>query len=204
MIRTLKSTISILLCLVMLLIATLAGCDEDDDNQIVDKQGENAADQNTTEDGNSIEDNNSIETDHNTDMDTDALADFYYEETSIGCTINGVIDKTKTSYIIPDGVTSIDWYAFCDCYNLMNITIPDGVTSIGEYAFSDCYSLKSVTIPNSVTSIGKGAFSGCSALTNITVPFVGATKNGMSNTHFGYIFHYQLCKQRYSCYQRQH
>ena len=62
------------------------------------------------------------------------------------------------------------------------------VTSIGDYAFEDCTSLTSVTIPDSVTSIGGRAFYGCKSLESITLPFVGATKEGTSYTHFGYIF----------------
>ena len=39
--------------------------------------------------------------------------------------------------------------------------IPDSVTSIADYAFCDCESLKSIDIPNSVTAIGNEAFVGC-------------------------------------------
>ena len=39
-----------------------------------------------------------------------------------------------------------------------------------------------------ITSIGDRAFLNCSSLTSITIPFVGATKDGTSNTHFSYIF----------------
>ena len=93
-----------------------------------------------------------------------------------------------TSVTIGNSVKSIGSYAFSGCSSLTSITIPDGVTSIGEYAFEGCSSLTSITIPDSVTSIGASAFSGCSYLESITLPFVGATKNGTSNTHLGYIF----------------
>ena len=93
-----------------------------------------------------------------------------------------------TSVTIGSGVTSIGQYAFSGCSGLTSVTIGSGVTSIGAWAFVGCSGLTSVTIGSSVTSIGQYAFSGCSGLTSITIPFVGATKDGTSNTHFGYIF----------------
>ncbi len=69
-----------------------------------------------------------------------------------------------------------------------DITVKDGTISINKNAFKDKSLLTNVTIPDSVTSISSYAFSGCSSLTEITLPFVGATKDGTSNTHFGYIF----------------
>ena len=77
--------------------------------------------------------------------------------------------KTDSTYIIPDGVTRID-YAFGSCKNLTSVTIPDSVTSIGDHAFNGCTSLTNITIPNSVTSIGNYSFSGCTNLINITIP----------------------------------
>ncbi len=71
--------------------------------------------------------------------------------------------------------------------SLKTVVITGG-TSIGSDAFYNCRSLTSIEIPNSVTSIGSSAFSGCSGLTSITLPFVGASKDGTSDTHFGYIF----------------
>ena len=45
------------------------------------------------------------------------------------------------------------------------LIIPNGVTSIDSYAFSGCTSLTSVVIPNSVTWVGYNAFINCSKLT---------------------------------------
>ena len=93
-----------------------------------------------------------------------------------------------TSVVIGDSVTSIGGYAFYECSGLTSVVIGYSVTSIGSYAFYGCNKLTSLLIPDSVTSIGDEAFYGCSDLTEITVPFVGATLNGTSNSHFGYIF----------------
>ncbi|MBR2970614.1 MAG: leucine-rich repeat domain-containing protein [Clostridia bacterium] len=95
---------------------------------------------------------------------------------------------TSLKTVIVTGGESIGEKSFYHCYGLISITIPDSVTSIGRSAFEGCSGLTSITIPDSVTSIGYDAFSGCSGLESITLPFVGATKNGTSNTHFGCIF----------------
>ncbi len=48
-----------------------------------------------------------------------------------------------------------------------NTKIPEGITSIGNYAFCDCDNLASIEIPGNVTSIGYEVFWGCSSLTSI-------------------------------------
>ena len=93
-------------------------------------------------------------------------------------------NKTITSVIIPDSVTSIDYAAFYGCYKLTSVTIPNSVTSIGKYAFAYCDSLKSVTIPDSVTSIGDGAFYQCTSLTSVTIPDSVITSIG-NNAFYG-------------------
>ena len=48
------------------------------------------------------------------------------------------------SYVILDGVTSINDAAFVNCTSLTSVTIPDGVMSIGYDAFLNCKSLTNV------------------------------------------------------------
>lgn len=75
----------------------------------------------------------------------------------------------KSAVDIPEGVTSIEEYAFYNCQNLTEVTIPESVKSINNGAFSSCSSLEEVTIPGSVENIGFQAFSGCSSLTKVTM-----------------------------------
>ena len=79
-------------------------------------------------------------------------------------------DKDTTSYVIPDGVTSIGDGAFWDSSSLTSLVIPESVTSIGDYAFCCCESLTDIVIPDRVTRIGEFAFSGCESLTDIVLP----------------------------------
>ena len=79
-------------------------------------------------------------------------------------------DKDTTSYVIPDGVTSIGDGAFWDCSSLTSLVIPESVTSIGDYAFCCCESLTDIVLPEGVTSIGRSAFKNCISLTDIVIP----------------------------------
>lgn len=93
-----------------------------------------------------------------------------------------------TNIIIPDSVKLIDNGAFKDCYNLKTIIIGNSVQLLSQSVFENCRSLTNITIPESVTEILPSLFLGCSSLKSITIPFVGATKDGTKNTHFGYLF----------------
>ena len=73
-------------------------------------------------------------------------------------------DELKTTYGVTD--TKIPNSAFENA-DLVSIVIPEGVTSIGYYAFKDCTFLEDVRIPASVTLIGNYAFFGCSTLTKV-------------------------------------
>ena len=91
---------------------------------------------------------------------------------------------------IGNNVKIIGDSAFSGCVNLINLTFGESVDSIGDWAFYYCESLTNVVIPNSVNSIGYKAFGACASLVEITLPFVGHTRNGTSDTNFGYIFEY--------------
>ena len=113
----------------------------------------------------------------------DSLAEITVDEKNANySSLDGVLfnkDKTniviypngkKGTYSLPNKVTKISSYAFCNCSGLTSVTIPNSVTSIGDSAFSGCTGLTNITIPNSVTSIEGSAFSGCTGLTNIMIP----------------------------------
>lgn len=78
--------------------------------------------------------------------------------------------KKKGSYTIPNSVTNIGEYAFCDCSDLTSVSIPNSVKSIGDRAFGGCEKLNSLKIPNSVTNIGEWAFTSCKKLNALTIP----------------------------------
>ena len=113
----------------------------------------------------------------------DSLAEITVDEKNANySSLDGVLfnkDKTnviicpngkKGTYSLPNKVTKISSYAFCNCSGLTSVTIPNSVTSIEDYAFDDCTGLTNIAIPNSVTSIGYSAFSGCTGLTSVTIP----------------------------------
>ena len=91
-----------------------------------------------------------------------------------------LIDRTATSFEIPEGTTHIGYSAFREFIMLTSITIPNSVTNIEDSAFMGCTRLRSITIPAGVTYIGMYAFYGCTGLTEIdfsthtTVPTINA------------------------------
>lgn len=76
----------------------------------------------------------------------------------------------EVQYDIPDSVTVINDWAFCDAGDLSRITIPDSVYEIGEGAFSNCEVLDEVEIPDSVEKIDDCAFRGCTKIRSVIIP----------------------------------
>ena len=79
--------------------------------------------------------------------------------------------------VIPNGIKSIDDFAFSGCESLKKINIPEGVTDIGNSAFENT-ALTEITIPDSITNISYDIFQGCENLTSIT--WKGQTYNSAS------------------------
>ena len=75
-----------------------------------------------------------------------------------------------SSYVLPDGVTSIESGAFGNCEDLESITLPNSLRKIGSSAFLFCGALKRIDIPASVKKIENLAIASCSNLTAITIP----------------------------------
>lgn len=78
--------------------------------------------------------------------------------------------QVVTEAVIPEGVTEINDYAFCNWDKLAKIEIPSSVTNVGKYAFYGCAGLSSMSIPSSVTVIGSNAFGGCSGIKTLKIP----------------------------------
>lgn len=97
-----------------------------------------------------------------------------------------------TSVTIPETVTTIGSYAFCNnrrlatvnfyenlevieeyAFGLSGITeavIPESVKSIGIMAFAECPQLEYVVIPESITELKIGTFNACPELKKVTLP----------------------------------
>ena len=110
----------------------------------------------------------SIEVDKdNANYSSDEYGVLYNKDKTI--LIQYPVGNTRTTFEIPNSVTSIGSHAFYECSSLQSVTIGSEVTSIGDWAFSFCDSLTGVTITDSVTSIGERAFSSCDSLTSVTI-----------------------------------
>ena len=82
------------------------------------------------------------------------------------------VEETKTLTISGSGhmanfYYNPDWSNYRG--NIQTVVIEDGVTSIGWYAFYNCYALTNIVGGNDLTSIGSNSLYGCSKLTSFTI-----------------------------------
>ena len=74
-----------------------------------------------------------------------------------------------SSIVLPDSVTEIEKYAFFET-GLRNIQLPEKLTLIGAYAFCNCKNLNQVQLPPQLKELGEGAFFNCENLAQIQLP----------------------------------
>lgn len=89
------------------------------------------------------------------------------------------VEEGNESFVSVDGVLFSKDMKTLVCYPAgrqnAEYTVPEGVASIDEYAFYGCEALMTVTLPNSLSSIGNDAFTGCQRLADMV--FLGPLPN---------------------------
>jgi hypothetical protein len=87
------------------------------------------------------------------------------------------------SFAVPNGVTSIENYAFFYCAKLTSVTLSNSVLSIGQGAFSYCTGMSSIVLGNGLTKIEDSAFVLCTSLISVSIP---ASVTTIENNVFDY------------------
>ena len=94
--------------------------------------------------------------------------------------------KCKLSEVIlPEGLTSLGYYAFLLNTKLKKVEIPSSLSVINTGDFSKCDALREIVIPEGVERIESGAFSDCKLIKSINIPstvtYIAATAFGGYN-----------------------
>ena len=98
----------------------------------------------------------------------------------INTTSNTLIKGCMNTTVIPNGIVSINEYAFYYCSGLVGVTIPDSVTTIGNLAFNRSQ-ISGVISLNNIITIGQSAFNGCQKIREI---IIGDSITTISNDAF--------------------
>jgi hypothetical protein len=77
--------------------------------------------------------------------------------------------STLDDVIIPEGIKSIAYCAFCD-HEIKSVQFPASLQRIGGHAFSQCKELTKIDLPQSLVRIEVGAFSNCESLREVLLP----------------------------------
>ena len=106
----------------------------------------------------------------------------------------------ELTFIDLDGIETIAYCAFTQCYSLTRIEIPSSVTKIRKNAFSSCTGLKSVIFGENskLNSIEENAFSYCTDLESVYLPEIPpmlTNVNSFSNIKADCVFY---CKTQAS------
>lgn len=71
--------------------------------------------------------------------------------------------------VLPEGLKTIDNYAFYKNNSITELIIPKGMTTINEGTFYECKNLKKVELPETISVIARSAFCKCSSLEDINI-----------------------------------
>lgn len=69
---------------------------------------------------------------------------------------------------VQKGITSVS--GFCDCGNLREVSLPEGLISIDKYAFDRCVQIQEIRLPKTLKTLGDYALASCEGLTEIELP----------------------------------
>jgi hypothetical protein len=72
-----------------------------------------------------------------------------------------------TAISLPEGLTHIGDFAFCDCAGLTELRLPDSLTSLGDYAFDGCDGLTELTLSGHLQRVGQAVFGDCDHLETV-------------------------------------
>lgn len=78
--------------------------------------------------------------------------------------IGGFSTTGFNKIILPEGLETLESYAFSSCTNITSIDLPQSLKNIGNGSFSGCSNLASINLPNGLETIGGSAFLNCTAL----------------------------------------
>ena len=88
-----------------------------------------------------------------------------YESTSK----NVFTDVPYYDIVLPEGLETIEKYAFAFSSRLCHINIPESVQTIGDYAFFSCPNLEEISLSENCTEIGDFAFFNCRLMEKMTI-----------------------------------
>lgn len=92
------------------------------------------------------------------------------------------LDTSEGEFVVPNGVTTIYYYAFINCTKIPSIDFGNSLEEICGYAFYNCINLASLNFPNTLKKIGRYAFYNCIKLEEL---FVTLNVNTISSYAFG-------------------
>lgn len=85
-------------------------------------------------------------------------------EAGKGETLKAIATDSMETVDIPEGITRIASYAFCQRSGIKTVIIPEGVTEIGTQAFKNCTKLTKIVFPSTLETIGNSAINCCYVL----------------------------------------